>query len=181
MSLNTRKIIRFIIKSGSGFSILEVVIAIFIITMGLVGVLSLVAQNLQVKYVNKNGIIASMLAQEGIELVRNRRDENWHEGLDHKTGIIGDGTYAIDAENIVNVDGEIDNANARLKFNSGGYYCHGSWAAIGACDQGNSSFYRLITVTDNGVYIDVQSKVRFKKGTNNYDYTAETRLYDWFE
>jgi len=170
-------------KDGSekGFSILEVVIAIFIITMGLVGVLSLVIQNLQVKYINKNGIIASMLAQEGVELVRSRRDGNWENGLDFKQGIIGDGTYAIDAENIIDVDGGIDNANARLKYNSGGYYCHGAWISEGACNQGNSPFFRLITVTDNGVYLDVQARVRFKKGNNSYDYVAETRLYNWLE
>jgi hypothetical protein len=139
-----------------------------------------VIQNLQVKYINKNGIIASMLAQEGIELVRSRRDGNWEKGLDFNEGIINGGTYAIDAENIVNI-GSIDDANARLKYNSGGYYCHESWAAEGACNQGNSPFFRLITVADNGVYLDVQAKVRFKKGSNSYDYVAETRLYNWLE
>lgn len=168
--------------SEKGFSILEVVIAMFIITMGLIGIISLLEQNIQAKYLNKNNLIASMLAQEGIELVRNRRDTNWILGQAYSQGVTGDGTYAIDLKNTVDVDGGIENSAARLKYNTGGYYCAGDWTSPNlACNQGNTPFYRLITVTNNTTYLDVQCTVRYKKGNNNYDYTAHAQLYNWQE
>ncbi|NCQ16134.1 hypothetical protein GW814_00575, partial [Candidatus Falkowbacteria bacterium] len=65
------------IFNNQGISILEVIVAILIITIGMIGVMSLVIQNVEAQYINKNILIASGLAQEGLELARNTRDLNW--------------------------------------------------------------------------------------------------------
>src|SRR3989338_10729475 len=84
------------ISNNSGISILEVVVAILIITIGLVGFLSLVIQNIRVQYIDKNVLIASGLAQEGLELVRNVRDLNWlTPGNSWDQDIVGN-SYTID-------------------------------------------------------------------------------------
>jgi prepilin-type N-terminal cleavage/methylation domain-containing protein len=66
-----------IIKNKKAFTLLEIIIVIYIISLGLVGVMSLFLQTIKVQNINKNKLIASQLAQEGIETIRNIRDENW--------------------------------------------------------------------------------------------------------
>jgi len=59
---------------------MEAIVAIFVITAGIVGVSSLVAQTISSATFSKDRLIAAYLAQEGIEIVRNIRDTNWLEG-----------------------------------------------------------------------------------------------------
>lgn len=61
----------------SGFSIIEVMIGIFIFALWLVAILALLTSSLSVNELNKNSIIAGQLAREQIELVRNIRDTNY--------------------------------------------------------------------------------------------------------
>lgn len=165
-----------IIKNNLGISILEVVVVMMIIALGLVGVLSLVIQNVEAQYINKNVLMASGLAQEGLELVRNVRDLNWLMPGDWKQNIVGDGAYIIDYGGLTSINMDVnslDDAAARLYVNSNGFYTHTS--------SGNTAtnFYRLITVSDQGNYLDVKCAIRWKDGARNHDYTAETYLYNW--
>lgn len=166
------------LKQNIGFSILEVIIAILIISIGMIGVLSLITQNIQAQDIGKNDLIASQLAQEGLELVRNIRDTNWlTAGNDWKIGagastnsdIVQDGDYAIDKGAIIDVD-SIDNAG--LNIDAAGFYTHGAGAA--------TPFSRLITVVDNADYLDVECKVQWKERGRTHDYTVKTLLYDWY-
>ena len=64
---------------SKGFTILEVMTAIFILTVGVGAALSLMNQTLATGSVIEQRLIASYLAQEGIEIVRNIRDSTWLE------------------------------------------------------------------------------------------------------
>jgi len=57
----------------AGFSILEATLALGVVSIGLLGVFSLSLQTARAQYINKSYLAASMLAQEGLELVRNVR------------------------------------------------------------------------------------------------------------
>ncbi len=61
----------------SGFSIIEVLVGIFVFSLGLVSIYALLAASLSINERNKNSIIASNLAREQIELIRNIRDTNY--------------------------------------------------------------------------------------------------------
>lgn len=61
----------------SWFSIIEVLIGIFIFTLGLISIYLIMVSSLQLNDYNKNQIIASNLAREQIELMRNVRDSNY--------------------------------------------------------------------------------------------------------
>lgn len=63
--------------SSRAFSIIEVMVGIFIFTLGLVSIYALLASSLNINEYNKNAIIASHLAREQIELFRNIRDTNY--------------------------------------------------------------------------------------------------------
>ena len=62
-----------------GFTVIEVIVAIFVIVTGIVGVLALVTQTISSATYSSNKLIAAYLAQEGIEIVRDIRDTNWLE------------------------------------------------------------------------------------------------------
>jgi len=64
-------------KKRRGFTLLEVIIAIFILTVGAGASFALIQQTLLASSLIEFKIIAAYLAQEGIEIVRNIRDTNW--------------------------------------------------------------------------------------------------------
>lgn len=73
------------IKNGSGFSFIEVIISIFLITVGLVASVDLITNGLRDSIDSRDQLIAAGLSQEGVELVRNVRDNNWVQGVDSFT------------------------------------------------------------------------------------------------
>jgi len=64
-------------KKIMGFMIVEVMIAIFIFSLGITGAISLIISGLKVNKLIEKRIVAINLAQEGLEIVRNMRDTNW--------------------------------------------------------------------------------------------------------
>lgn len=70
------------ISVQKGFSIMEVTLSAFILIVGLVATASLMAGSISHSADSRNQIIAAQLAQEGIELINNIRDNNWASGND---------------------------------------------------------------------------------------------------
>ena len=163
-------------RNDNGFTILETVIAFSIIAVGLVGILTLILQSIQVQYINKNVLIASHLAQEGLELVRNARDNNWLTvGSSWQQDLVNDGTYAIDYRGRSSINASVNaisDDGARLYIDGDGFYSHAATANA-------TNFYRLITVVDHTSYLDVECGIRWRDRGQNYDYAARTYLYDW--
>jgi len=75
-SKKTEKLRRFAIKTKKGFSIAEVMLSVFLLSVGMIAIITLMANSIKNNTNNRNSIIATQLAQEGIELVRNKRDLN---------------------------------------------------------------------------------------------------------
>lgn len=65
------------IRNNNAFSMVEVLVWILIFTMWIVSVYSMIITTLNLNDYNKNYIIASNLAREQIELIRNIRDSNY--------------------------------------------------------------------------------------------------------
>lgn len=70
-----------------GFSVIEMVVAIFVLSLSLTGITTLVQQSLRAGADFKNTLTAGMLAQESLELVRGKRDTNVLSGLGWMDGI----------------------------------------------------------------------------------------------
>ena len=64
---------------NKGFSLIEVITSIFILTVGIGGAFSLIYQTLAAVYTVRSELTASFLAQEGVEVVKNLRDNAWLE------------------------------------------------------------------------------------------------------
>jgi four helix bundle protein len=74
--------------NSTGFTLLEVIAAIFILTVGIGSAFILISQTLSATSLAKERLIASYLAQEGIEIVRNIRDTNWLQFSPWDDGLI---------------------------------------------------------------------------------------------
>lgn len=153
-------------KNEAGFSLLGVIAAFFIITVGMVGVLGLANTTIKGSSLSKMRLIASGLAQEGIEVDRNMRaDTDWTEW--HTAVSNGDYIAQYNSSNLVSF------FETPLKFNSiSGLYQY---------DSGNNSpFYRKVSLTkvsNNEAKIVVEIKWQ-TKGQWHY-LTVEDRLWDW--
>lgn len=83
-------------KFLTGFTLLEVIIAVFILTTAIGGSFVLVNQTLSLTGVTQSKLIASYLVQEGIEVIRNIRDTNWLQGNNWDANISATTSYALD-------------------------------------------------------------------------------------
>lgn len=72
-----RRFFRRVPKSRQGFSILGLIVAAAMITVGIVGVAGLTVATLRTTRVSNNRFVALALAREGLELTRSLRDDNW--------------------------------------------------------------------------------------------------------
>lgn len=64
-------------NNKKAFSIIEVIIGVFIFSLWITSVYAIISSTLRLNDYNKNYIIASSLAMEQLELVRNIRDSNY--------------------------------------------------------------------------------------------------------
>ncbi|MFA5994516.1 MAG: hypothetical protein WC823_06180 [Parcubacteria group bacterium] len=107
------------------FSLIEVLFSIVMFTVGILGVVSLINQSMVASMNRRNETIAGQLAQEGIELVRNIRDNNWLNDPDHPFQNIGNRDDGIiDYNPATEVVGNGGNFN--LHINDDGLYEHGT-------------------------------------------------------
>jgi type II secretory pathway pseudopilin PulG len=107
---------------AGGFTLIEALVAITILLVGVIGPLGLAAQGIADGLFARNQIVANYLAQEGVELIINRRDSNvyaggasnWLTGLD---GCDDNSPCAIDAlsADIISCGGDVE--CGKLRYN----------------------------------------------------------------
>ncbi|MCD6270344.1 prepilin-type N-terminal cleavage/methylation domain-containing protein [bacterium] len=149
-----------------GFTLVEMLVAIFVFSVGVVGIFAILPSAIEVSSMNKNKIIASQLAREGIEIIRNIRDENWLNGDSWNAGL-SDGSYEIDYDDS-NLSFWSD-PGRNLKVDSDGFYNY---------DTGTeTTFKRKITLNSSSASTTIAVEVSWAgKGS---PYKVQATLYDW--
>jgi prepilin-type N-terminal cleavage/methylation domain-containing protein len=112
-------------SSRKGFSLLEVIIAIFVISVGMTAAVMLLGNGIKESISSRDQVIAVMLAQEGVELVRNIRDTNWEKRRESDPDLetfkgIENGTKIIEADASPSLE-QANNDNVELKYENGLY------------------------------------------------------------
>ena len=64
-------------KTKQGFTFVEVLVSLFILTVGVGGAFAAIRTFTMASNVNNSRLTASYLGQEGVEIIRNIRDTNW--------------------------------------------------------------------------------------------------------
>lgn len=132
----------------NGFSLMEIIFAIGIITVGLVSILSLFIYNIKVGINNKNKLVAIYLANESIEVVRQQRDNNWFINNDWMFGIDeGNRIICLTDENDIRKGWEIkeDNMSRRKIFLDNDLFVQSRNPPLASWEK--TGFERYITIT----------------------------------
>jgi prepilin-type N-terminal cleavage/methylation domain-containing protein len=156
--------------SQKGFTLLELMISIFIISVGVLAIFSVITKYSQQTGSIRESLVASYLGQEGVEIVKNIRDTNWVNGRDWNYGLTScssgcEADYASTS---------LASSSSRYLYldNDTGFYQYTPGSGGGAV----TPYQRKITVTNPGTdEIDIQVDVTWK----TYTITVKENLYNW--
>lgn len=164
-----------------GFTILEVILAIFILTCGVAASFALVQQTLSLIAVSQAKLIASYLAQEGIEIAKNIRDSNWLEQRVDSNVLwddgLAEGNWQIDFKNQIL---PYDSQGHFLNLDSSGFYSYSSGSA--------TVFKRKISVSektdlngdDKPDKMKILVEVNWKERGRTHTVQASEYIYNWY-
>jgi prepilin-type N-terminal cleavage/methylation domain-containing protein len=171
--------------NNRGFTLMEVLVVVSIVTMGLLGVSSLSLQNVQVQSVNNEELVASLLAQEGIELVRNIRDRNWITSPydQWKNDIANPSEFILDYDDNIpdhTISSPFDSAeiaSMRLYLKDE-YYAHDNTGTITKYHRYFETF-SMTEAADTADALKVVCYVNWNSRGRNHTYHLESHLYNW--
>lgn len=157
----------------NGFTIIEVIVAIFLLAVGAGGVYTLINQSLNSMSVLRSHLIASYLAQEGIEVVRNIRDTNWIKGSFWTSGIETAQDCGVD---YTSNSCQTLQADQVLSIGSNGFYSY----AVGT----DTIFKRKITLRKRSIYsaddaLEVIVTVSWQERGVTKEFKAKEAIYNW--
>ena len=136
----------------NGFSLIEVVFAIGIITVGLISILSLFIHNVRTEINSKNKLIAIYLANESIEIIRQTRDNNWFNNRDWMFQVSeGDVIVGLVDKTDIRKGWEIETSNVNRKkvYLSNSSYVQCKTSPVAADGWVETHFERYLTINEN--------------------------------
>jgi len=155
-----------------GFTLIEIMAVLFVVSLGLIGVLSLIIQNIQSQNINRRGIVAYQLAQEGIELVRKTRDSNWLIA-DPWNKNLPPGDFYMDFTNAA-PQLLTSPEQANLSKNGEGFFVHSGGISP-------TPYSRILKIENPGAdAMRVFSQVTWSDRGKTFNYDVETLLFDWY-
>lgn len=155
-----------------GFTLIEVIVALGIISLVSVGVMFAISLSLSSAAKIKNNLIAANLAQEGLEIVRNFRDEDWHSNESFASSL-PNGTFIVSWAN--------DNdpspfSDTFLRKDTNGFYGYGS---------GQDTIFKRKIIIENSAQNPptiekvVKVEVSWQERSVPKTIQAELRLFNW--
>jgi len=161
-----------------GFTLLEVIAAIFILTVGIGSAFALISQTLSAASLVKERLIASYLVQEGIEIVRNIRDTNW---LQSRTATstwddgLPNGNWQADylSQNLTTYP-SYDTSPLFLNIDANNFYSYSSGSS--------TIFKRKIFIEEPSTStIKVEVNVEWTEKGRTHNFKALEYLTNWYE
>lgn len=163
-----------------GFTLIETLVAITILVVAVSTPISLAAQSLFTAFYAKDQTVAFYLAQEGIEMIKNKRDGNllriingatntWLDGIPLATDLFVDTPH-----NATYTSATCPSACPVLLYD-GTFYNHGNGTP--------SRFSRVVRVIQDTANADealVEATVTWRTGSfSERSFTISERIYNW--
>ena len=157
-------------RANGGYILIESIIAITIVTVGLLGIFSLLSRSLSLNRVVADRFVASYLAAEGVEIAKNVVDDNILAGKPWNDGLSA-GSYEADYRDssLRSVSGDA----LRLDPDTGAY---------GYSEPKPTPFHRVITAAPSadGEGLSVGSRVDWTtRGGGKFSIYLEEHLMHW--
>ncbi len=151
-----------------GFTLVETLVSLVILTVALIPILNLSTDIARVNSNIQDSMVASGLAQEGIEVIRAIRDTNWFRDLSFDSGL-GDGVYEVEWDSVAPLSPSL---NQFLNISSGRYtYSTGS----------ATKFKRTVTITKlNAGELKIVSQITWlAHADDSRSISVEDHLFNW--
>jgi prepilin-type N-terminal cleavage/methylation domain-containing protein len=171
---------RFIKLYSKGFTLVETMVAIFILTISITTFMSIVANGLFTSRYARDEITAGYLMQEAVDYIRNDRDTNillgtttWANFLTRYSTCTGNGCY-IEVSDDTGPRACPQNCSMYYNENatSGPYYSYSG--------STRSKFTRKIIVTNPMAdEMDIEVTVSWKRGSKDITKSLNTTLMKW--
>jgi type II secretory pathway pseudopilin PulG len=169
-----------------GFTLAEVLVAIFILVTGIIGVSFLITNTISSVNHSSKKLVAAYLAQEGIEIVRNIRDTNW---LQHQAWDNGLTDCNISSCDDMSFDGAcvVDYMSPTIedpileKFDAAHEYLNNSSGFYGYSPGISTKLKRKIVIFPAGDTLHVCARVEWEERGISYHVMAREDLYNWFD
>ncbi|MEK9178134.1 MAG: hypothetical protein AAB777_03410 [Patescibacteria group bacterium] len=196
------KLFRLHSENGVGFTMIEIVIALFVLTVGVIGVYNAFSIMTVATTQMSDRFTAAYLTQEGIEIARNIRDNNWlaesqNPDLPWNCGLVGENAnciFNIDCSSGCEADYRtgISSGAGLTSYSSGGHYLYIDSNKFYSYNQNGTEtrFKRKITINlvdDHTLRVTVTVFWDEKPTIANIDFpaqpgsiTAEDYLYNWY-
>src|SRR3989338_3633319 len=158
-------------RLSDGQVLVELMVAISVMVIGLLGIFTLLSQSLGLNRVAADQYIAANLAAEGVEVAKNILVHNviernpWNEGLER------DGEFGVEYSSIV-LDDNLSDELLKFDKDSGRYnYTAGD----------ETNFRRVITINNlSEDEIRVNSRVEWRsRGGTSFSINLEDHFYNW--
>ncbi|OIO48901.1 hypothetical protein COX74_02040 [bacterium (Candidatus Gribaldobacteria) CG_4_10_14_0_2_um_filter_41_16] len=165
-------------KKKLGFTLLEIMVAIAVFSVGILGVYALVPMAILLGSENSDRFTAAQLALEGLEIVRNIRDSNWLEQNSNPSNLWNEGLdncaagCEVDYTTLQNIDPILTSygAGRYLKIDSQGFFNYANGTST-------EKFKRKITIANQAGALNISVGVEWSK---KYPLLVLTeKLYDW--
>lgn len=171
-----------------GFTIIETLVALSIFTFSILGLIVITSRGIADTNYAKNKLIASYLAQEGVEMVRNMRDSKALDGgvLADTTGTVLGGCYAVGTVTGCDIDSAtLAIESCSLASRSCGPLRYDVATGLYVMGSTNSAlpetpFSRLVTIRDISPFeIEITVTVSWNQGANMRTVSTTETLFDW--
>lgn len=173
-------------ESQRGFTVLESIVAILVLSLAISGVFAAVRQGLSQGIIAKDEIKAAYLAQEAVEIIRNQRDNNRLASIDSGTAVPWLTVISGCVGSVCKVDAT----------GPGGDYispCGSDWGSCPPLRQDPNTFLysydsdlpesgftrevKIEKINDDEVAVTV--RVTWSKGTISNQFETKASLFNW--
>jgi hypothetical protein len=181
---------KILLNDKKGSVLIESIVAISLVTVGILGIISLLAKSSSFYNGASNQLTATYLAAEGVEIAKNILDAGYIDGK--SWGWLSDGWYYVDAESYGNALLPIENFSGPASADLLNFVPNspndpsagGSYSRI--ITGGVPTLFRRVVKIENGLdsvtntgYINVISYVNWNEKGENKQIILEDRFYNW--
>jgi len=181
------------LKNKKGFTLIETMVAVFILSVALVSLLTLISNTIFYAKYAENEIIANYLMQEVVDSIKNERSSNilspnpssWEDFVNKFEECNNANGCRIDAKvgssSITPCVSNDDNVCESLIYHENPY--NGSFYNYDNSDSNgkNSGFVRKIIISSNDHEMKMEVTVFWKSGLTNNEVSLNASVLDWLK